>query len=154
MKCAAIRTKAVGVVVPVHNEEELLGPALDAIGRAFSEVMHRGIECRTAIVLDGCSDHSATIARRWARSLARLKAPRQSVVVLRCRSAGVGEARRLGAAALLRKWRTLSPAPHMAGHDGRRLAGPAGVAGRAVGRTRVRRGRVDGTGDRRRLVTL
>jgi glycosyltransferase involved in cell wall biosynthesis len=107
--CAAIRTKAVGVVVPVHNEEELLGPALDALEGAFSGVMHRGIECRTAIVLDRCSDHSATIARHWARSLARLEAPRQSVVVLRCRSAGVGEARRLGAATLLRKWRTLSP---------------------------------------------
>lgn len=109
MKCGVIRTKAVGVLVPVHNEEQLLGSALAAIERAFSEVMHRGIECRTAIVLDGCSDQSATIARRWARSLARLEAPHRSVLVLRCRSAGVGEARRLGAAALLRKWRALSP---------------------------------------------
>jgi hypothetical protein len=30
-------------------------------------------------------------------------------VVLRCRSAGVGEARRVGAATLLRKWRTFNP---------------------------------------------
>ncbi len=82
MKCGVVRTKAVGVVVPVHNEEELLGPALGAIECAFSEVMHRGIEGRTAIVLDGCSDNSATIARHWARSLARLKVPHQSVVVL------------------------------------------------------------------------
>ena len=109
MKCGVVRTKAVGVVVPVHNEEELLGPALGAIECAFSEVMHRGIEGRTAIVLDGCSDNSATIARHWARSLARLKVPHQSVVVLPRRSTGVGEARRLGAAALLRKWRRLSP---------------------------------------------
>jgi len=109
MKCGAIRTNAVGVVVPVHNEEELLGPALEAIARAFSEVVHRGIECRTAIVLDGCSDDSATIARHWARSLARLEGPHQSVVVRPRRAAGVGEARRLGAAILLRKWRMLSP---------------------------------------------
>ena len=109
MKYGEIRTKAVGVLVPVHNEEELLGSALAAIERAFSEVMHRGIECRTAIVLDGCCDQSATIARRWARSLARLEAPHRSALVLRCRSAGVGEARRLGAAALLRKWRALNP---------------------------------------------
>jgi glycosyltransferase involved in cell wall biosynthesis len=108
MNCGVIRTKAVGVVVPVHNEEELLGPALGALERAFSEVTHRGIECRTAIVLDGCSDDSATIAWHWARSLARLKGPHRSVV-LRCRSAGVGEARRLGAATLLRRWRTFSP---------------------------------------------
>jgi glycosyltransferase involved in cell wall biosynthesis len=103
-----IRTRAVGVVVPVHNEEELLGPALAAIARAFSEVTHRGIALRTAIVLDGCSDDSATIARRWARSLARLKGPHQSAV-LRCRAAGVGRARRLGAATLLRCWPTFSP---------------------------------------------
>lgn len=108
MRCGVLRTKAVGVVVPVHNEEELLGPALGAVERAFSEVMHREIECRTAIVLDGCSDDSPAIARHWARSLARLEGPHQSVV-LRCRSAGVGEARRLGAATLLRKWRALHP---------------------------------------------
>ena len=154
MKCGVVRTKAVGVVVPVHNEEELLGPALGAIECAFSEVMHRGIEGRTAIVLDGCSDNSATIARHWARSLARRKVPHQSVVVLPRRAACVGEARRLGAAALLRKWRRLSPRQHMVGHDGCRLAGPARVAGRTGGRTRVRRGRVDGARDRRGLVTL
>jgi glycosyltransferase involved in cell wall biosynthesis len=108
MKSCAIRTKAVGVIVPAHDEEELLGPALDAVGRAFAEVTWRGIECRTAIVLDGCTDDSPTIARSWARSLARLEGSHQSVV-LRCRSAGVGEARRVGAATLLREWRTLNP---------------------------------------------
>jgi glycosyltransferase involved in cell wall biosynthesis len=109
MNQGSLRTAAVGVVVPVHNEEELLGPALRAIELAFSEVMHRRIECRTAIVLDGCSDGSEAIARRWARSLARRKGPHQAVV-LRCRSTGVGGARGLGAAALLRKWRALDPA--------------------------------------------
>jgi glycosyltransferase involved in cell wall biosynthesis len=109
MNCGAIRTKAVGVVVPVHNEEELLGPALGAIERAFSEVSQTGVECRTAVVLDTCSDDSAAIARHWARSLARHKVPHHSVAVLSCRAAGVGEARRLGAAALLRKWRRLNP---------------------------------------------
>jgi glycosyltransferase involved in cell wall biosynthesis len=108
VKGGVIRTRAVGVVVPVHNEEELLGPALDAVGRAFSGLTHRGVECRTAIVLDGCTDDSRTIARRWACALARLEGPHQSVV-LRCRSAGVGEARRVGAAALLREWRAFNP---------------------------------------------
>jgi hypothetical protein len=103
-----IRTKAVGVVMPVHNEEELLGPALGALELAFSEVMHGGIECRTAVVLDGCSDDSASIARHWTRSLNRLEGPHRSVV-LRGPSTGVGEARKSGVATLLRKWRTLSP---------------------------------------------
>jgi glycosyltransferase involved in cell wall biosynthesis len=105
---AVVRTAAVGVVVPVHNEEELLRPALAAIARACSEVTERGIECRTAVVLDGCSDGSEAIARRWTRSLARLEGPHRSVV-LRGHSTGVGAARRLGAATLLRKWRTRDP---------------------------------------------
>jgi glycosyltransferase involved in cell wall biosynthesis len=106
MNPGVVRTKAVGVVLPVHNEEELLGPALGALDRAFSEVTDRRIECRTAIVLDGCTDSSETIARHWARSLARLDGPHRSVV-LRRRATGVGGARRSGAAALLRTWRTL-----------------------------------------------
>jgi hypothetical protein len=68
----------------------------------------RTVECRTVVVLDGCSDDSPTIARRWARSLARRKGPLRSVV-LRCRAAGVGEARRMGVATLLEKWRALDP---------------------------------------------
>jgi hypothetical protein len=103
-----VRTKAVGVVVPVHNEEELLGDALSAIDLAFSEVTDSGIQCRTTIVLDGCSDGSEKIARYWTRSLARHQGPHQAVV-LRCRSTGVGGARGLGSATLLRKWRTIHP---------------------------------------------
>jgi glycosyltransferase involved in cell wall biosynthesis len=103
-----IRTKGVGVVMPVHNEEELLGPALGALELACSRVTDRGIECRTAIVLDGCRDGSEAIARHWSRSLARRKGLHQSLV-LRCRTTGVGGARRLGAAALLEKWRRRDP---------------------------------------------
>jgi hypothetical protein len=102
------RTRAVGVVVPVHNEEELLGSALTAIDLAFADVLHEPIACRTAIVLDNCRDGSATIARDWIRALARRGGPHRAVVV-RCRSAGVGSARRLGASTLLRTWRAFSP---------------------------------------------
>jgi hypothetical protein len=103
------RTKAVGVVIPVHDEEELLGSALAALERAFAEVMHLSLECRTAIVLDNCRDGSAAVARRWSRALARRRVPHQSVVSL-SGSAGVGNARRLGSATLLRLWRALDPA--------------------------------------------
>jgi glycosyltransferase involved in cell wall biosynthesis len=108
MNEGAARTAAVGVIVPVHNEEELLGAALGAIARAVTEVTDRGIECWTAIVLDGCSDGSEAIARHWTRSLNRLKG-RHRCVVLRCQATGVGGARRLGASALLRKWRARDP---------------------------------------------
>jgi glycosyltransferase involved in cell wall biosynthesis len=108
MNEGVVRATAVGVVMPVHNEEELLGPALAALELACSEVTDRGIECSTAIVLDGCSDGSETIARRWSRSLDRRKVLQQSLV-LRCRPTGVGGARKLGAAALLRRWRARDP---------------------------------------------
>ena len=153
MRSRAVRTKAVGVVVPVHNEEELLGLALGAVERAFSEVLHWDIECQTAIVLDSCTDDSPAIARRWARSLARREGPHQSVV-LRCRSAGVGEARRAGAASLLRKWKMFNPRNIWLATTDADFAGSTRVAGRTGGRARVRGGRMDGAGDGRGLVTL
>jgi glycosyltransferase involved in cell wall biosynthesis len=105
---ACTRTKAVGVVIPVHNEEELLGAALAALDRAFSEVEQLGIECHTAIVLDDCSDGSAAIAQHWVRTLAWSGGAHQAVI-LRCFSTGVGIARRVGCAALLRQWAALDP---------------------------------------------
>jgi glycosyltransferase involved in cell wall biosynthesis len=105
---ACTRTKAVGVVIPVHNEEELLGAALAALDSAISEVEQLGIECHTAIVLDDCSDGSAAIARHWARALARRGGAHQAVI-LRCFSTGVGIARRMGCSALLRRWAALNP---------------------------------------------
>ena len=105
---APTRTKAVGVVIPVHNEGELLGAALAALDRAFFGVVHLGIECHTAIVLDNCSDGSASIARYWARTLARSGGAHQAVT-LRCLSSSVGNARRVGCEALLRRWAAFDP---------------------------------------------
>ena len=68
------RTKAIGVIVPVHDEEDLLGHALEAIDQAFFRVGGQGIACRSAIVLDDCNDSSATIAQRRTGSDALLRA--------------------------------------------------------------------------------
>jgi hypothetical protein len=103
-----VRTKAIGVVLPVHNEEDLLADALDAIDHAFSQITDTGTECRTVVVLDSCGDASATIARRWARVLGR-RGGRHQAMVKRSRAAGVGEARRAGASALLRTWARTDP---------------------------------------------
>jgi glycosyltransferase involved in cell wall biosynthesis len=102
-----VRTKAVGIVVPVHNEERLLEPALAAIDEAVS-LVPSGVACLTALVLNGCTDDSASIARRWARDLEQRQGRHRSSV-LRCRSAGVGSARRAGCSLVLRKWRHLDP---------------------------------------------
>jgi len=101
------RTKAVGVVLPVHNEEDLLGSALEAIDHAFSKIVHR-VDCRTAIVLDDCSDDSATIAQRWIRGIYR-RGGRHTATAVRCQAASVGPARRTGCAALLQKWQNIEP---------------------------------------------
>lgn len=86
---------AVGIVLPVHDEEELLPRALQALDVALGAVAP-SISRRVAVVLDTCSDASSAIARRWAARVGAL------VVRRECRSVGV--ARGTGALALLACW--------------------------------------------------
>jgi glycosyltransferase involved in cell wall biosynthesis len=97
------KTKAIGVIVPVHNEEDLLRDALNAIDQAFWYVGNGRIACRSVIVLDVCSDSSAVIAQRWVDALRRRGDPHTPMVISNY-SASVGWARRRGVNALLRKW--------------------------------------------------
>jgi glycosyltransferase involved in cell wall biosynthesis len=78
----------VGVVVPAHDEQDLLGGCLDALARAARWVSDRAA-VRTLVVLDACRDRSAEVAR--AHGVATL------VIADRC----VGRARDAGCAALL-----------------------------------------------------
>jgi glycosyltransferase involved in cell wall biosynthesis len=87
---------AVGVCVPVHNEEESLPRALAALDEAFRQLAIRAVDCRLAIVLDDCSDGSEAIAREWARS-----APQVTTLVLECSAHNVGVARQTGCLGLL-----------------------------------------------------
>jgi hypothetical protein len=102
------RTSAVGVVLPVHDEEDLLPEALEAIDRAFDSIASLGIACRSVVVLDRCRDSSAAIGRRWAHRLGRRGGAHQAMVT-RSRSGSVGPARRAGAQALLREWSRIEP---------------------------------------------
>lgn len=86
---------AVGVVLPVHDEERLLPGALEAIEVAVS-TLPMVIRYQVAIVLDECGDDSATIALCWAT--------RTGALVLRQACKNVGMARGTGAEALLRQW--------------------------------------------------
>jgi hypothetical protein len=102
------RTTAIGVVVPVHNEELLLGKSLTALGAAFAQVAMQAAVCRTAIVLDACHDRSALVARQWMRRLGSKGGTHQAMLV-RCNGANVGMARRAGCDALLREWSAIDP---------------------------------------------
>jgi glycosyltransferase involved in cell wall biosynthesis len=89
------RTHAVGIVVPIHNEEDGLIRALGAIDVAITR-LPRGIEHRVMLVLDQCRDRSAQIAQEWAGDRSAL---------LEHQSLGnVGAARQLGCNRLLATW--------------------------------------------------
>lgn len=76
------------MVVPVHDEQELLGACLDALARAARWVAD-GALVRTVVVLDGCEDGSGDVARA------------HGVEVLAVPARGVGAARDVGCRALL-----------------------------------------------------
>ena len=61
---------AVGVVLPVHDEEELLPGALQSLEMAVN-ALSPSISCRVAVVLDRCGDASTAIARCWGARFGR-----------------------------------------------------------------------------------
>ncbi|WP_372698152.1 glycosyltransferase family 2 protein [Arthrobacter sp. JSM 101049] len=81
------------VVVPVHDEERLLGSALAHIRPAMDRAEnHKRLRTRLIVVLDACTDGSASIAASAAAADTRI-----SVVTTDARC--VGAARALGVAA-------------------------------------------------------
>src|SRR5437667_2386995 len=75
----------IGVVIPVHNEEKLLGDCLDAVRRAAMDPLLDAEPVEIVVVLDGCADKSAAIAIQHKAQIVSLHA--------HC----VGAARALGA---------------------------------------------------------
>ena len=55
---------AVGVVLPVHDEEKMLPRSLRGLEAAV-DALPPPISCRVAVVLDHCGDASAAIAHTW-----------------------------------------------------------------------------------------
>ncbi|WP_407320363.1 glycosyltransferase [Isoptericola halotolerans] len=88
---------AVHVVVPVHDEEELLGMCLGALQRAVARLRRTcpDLRVQTVVVLDGCTDGSAAVAH--GSGLAVVTTPASGVGA--ARHAGVEAARRRAAAA-------------------------------------------------------
>jgi len=103
------RTLAVGVVVPVHNEQALLGSALASLTDAFDELSHGSLLLRAAVVMDACADVSEEIASEWRVALVRRCHP-LAVTLTTSTAHNVGRARALGCAVLLNRWSRIDPA--------------------------------------------
>jgi hypothetical protein len=84
--------RALGVVVPVHNEESVVTSALEAIDRAIRR-LPSDIHCRVAVVLDTCEDSSSSRVAQWS-----IGSP---ALVLCSRGRNVGRARKQGCEALV-----------------------------------------------------
>ena len=98
------QTIAVGVCLPVHNEEESLPRALAALDEAFRQLAIRAVDCRLAIVLDDCSDGSEAVVREWAGGASHV-----ATLVLDCSARNVGVARQTGCLRLLETFGALDP---------------------------------------------
>jgi glycosyltransferase involved in cell wall biosynthesis len=90
-----IQIQAVGVVIPAHNEEDLLPSCLAAM-RLATRRLHR-ITVHLIVVADACTDRTAEHARRAGVAVREIQA--------RC----VGAARRAGMREVLRRTRHLDP---------------------------------------------
>lgn len=87
---------SVAIVVPVHNEAELLDDCLAALTAAIEHTRetHPGVRISTVVVLDACTDASARIALSWP------------VRTIEIAARNVGTARRLGVAAAVAELRS------------------------------------------------
>ena len=127
---------AVGVVIPAHDEEDLLPSCLAAVRLAAAPLA--GLPVHVVVVADACTDQTARLARAGGAA------------VLDIGARNVGAARAAGVAEVLRRTGPLDPASRLAGHDGRGHAGPALLADPAAPLRRgwLGRGRGHDHGDR------
>ena len=93
----------VGVVIPVHNEEQRLLPALESVGRAIDSCVEGRCSKAIAVVLDRCTDRSSHIASDWRHRVLRANRDRH-IEIIEIDAGNVGSARREGCRALLHRW--------------------------------------------------
>jgi cellulose synthase/poly-beta-1,6-N-acetylglucosamine synthase-like glycosyltransferase len=99
---------AVGVVLPVHNEEEYVQRAITSLDDAFGALKGQALELRIVVVLDNCCDNSATMVEEWVRNKYRKKDELLATIVT-CKASNVGIARGLGCTTLLEQFDHLDP---------------------------------------------
>jgi glycosyltransferase involved in cell wall biosynthesis len=88
--------RSAGVIVPAHDEQELLASCLASLRRAARALT--GVPVHVVVVADACRDRTARVARRGGAA----------VVTIGARN--VGAARAAGAREVLRRTRHLDPA--------------------------------------------
>lgn len=88
--------RSLGVIVPAHNEQDLLPSCLASLRRAIRAM--RGTPVYLVVVADACCDRTADVARRGGAEVVSIGA--------RC----VGTARAAGVQEVLRRTRHLDPA--------------------------------------------
>lgn len=67
--------EAAGIVVPAHDEEEMLPSCLAALGEAAAAARaERGVSVRIVVAADACSDRTAALARQAGAAVVELKA--------------------------------------------------------------------------------
>ena len=85
----------VGIVVPAHDEEDLLPSGLAALGEAAAAAAaERGVSVRIVVAADACSDGTATLARQAGATVVEIAAR------------NVGAARAAGLREILRRGRS------------------------------------------------
>lgn len=101
----SVRTRAVGIVVPVHDEERRLGDAVRALETAILALEDHDLAVRVVIVLDACRDTSVDVAEWWRSCTGR--GTRFLVTVVHCEVRNVGRARAIGCNVLLEEFSDL-----------------------------------------------
>ena len=96
-----------GVVLPVHNEEELLPAALTALDRSTGHVSGLSVAFGIIIVLDACTDRSHDVASVWQQDP---DGPWSGEIdIIEVDVGNVGQARQIGFEALLSRWSAVDP---------------------------------------------
>ncbi|MGD9991135.1 glycosyltransferase [Pseudonocardia sp.] len=92
MSRAHLPVRAVAVVVPAHDEQDLIGPCLDALAVSV-DAAPRGLVVVVSVVLDRCTDATAEVVRDTVRRRFR---PGRVATVVNGAPRTVGELRTLG----------------------------------------------------------
>lgn len=98
----------IGVVIPAHNEADLIGSCVAAVMQAARSPLLEGESVHVVVVLDDCSDDTGTIARSYG------------AVTLPLVVRNVGQARAVGAQQCLdagARWLAFTDADTVVSHD-------------------------------------
>jgi glycosyltransferase involved in cell wall biosynthesis len=91
--------RAVGIVIPAHDEERFLTPCLNSVVAAC-RALPESVASFAVVVLDDCSDDSQVIVRSFAAA---------GIAALSVRCLNVGEARAAGVRRVLRHFESRDP---------------------------------------------